>query len=473
MNVVLIGPSGAGKGTQAENLATKFGLRHVATGDLFREDLINQTPLGMLVKKYIERGELVPDEVADAVIQANLCQTDPVQGVILDGYPRTQYQAQMLDELFVELGRTLDAAIYLNVSDEEIITNRIPGRITCKKCQRPFHKSANPFTSCPDGVCQGEHLYRREDDTSEHTSVRLKVFHRQIAPVVDYYQKTGRLIVLDGEGSIDHVTTVLTGAMEALAKREALRATREQSHQIQALKQVAPALSPDQATERSLDIVLLGAPGSGKGTQAQHLCLELQLPHIATGNLFRENLKNQTELGRLAKSFMDRGELVPDGVTEAMVRERLSQTDTKGGFILDGFPRTLPQAEALTDMMNSLKRRIDGVIYLKVSDEEIVKRLSGRWICHECQIPFHQIYQPFVSCPSGKCQGEHLYQRDDDKPETVRSRLKAFYRQTAPLIDYYAQAGLLIEVNGEGDVTEISQRMLAATQTLLRQSPLP
>jgi adenylate kinase len=468
MNLVLIGPSGAGKGTQAEKVATKFGMRHIATGDLFREDLENQTALGLLAQKYMDQGELVPDEVADAMVEASLRQTDPDQGVILDGFPRTFYQAQALDDLLITMDRTLDAAIYINVTDNEILTERIPGRLTCKSCQRPFHEKYNPFISCPDHSCAGEHLYRREDDTSEHTVTRLKIFHRQTASVVEYYQSTGKLIIIDGQGSIEQVNQTLTKAMEALVTRGALRATRQATGEIQALKKVSPALSPEQVTELSLDIVLLGAPGTGKGTQAQQLCRQLNLTHIATGDLFRENLNNQTELGKLAKTFMDRGELVPDDVTEAMVRDRLDRPDTRHGFVLDGFPRTLSQAEALTDILNSLNRRLDGVIYFKASDEEIVSRLSGRLICRECQAPFHKIYNPFQSCPHGKCHGEYLYQRDDDKEKTIRARLKTFHRQTAPLIDYYRKAGLLIEIDGEGELWEVTARVLTAAQSLIQ-----
>lgn len=226
------------------------------------------------------------------------------------------------------------------------------------------------------------------------------------------------------------------------------------------------ALASAEITPPSLDIILLGAPGSGKGTQAEQLCQTLGLTHVASGDLFRENLKNQTELGKLAKTYMDRGELVPDDVTEAMVRERLSRPDTRQGFVLDGFPRTLPQAEALTAMMAEMERRIAGVLYIKVSDEEIVKRLSGRIICRECQTPFHKVFNPFKQCPFGKCQGEYLYQRDDDNPNTVRARLQTYHRQTAPLIDYYKAAGLLVEIEGEGDVAQITARVLAAARQL-------
>jgi adenylate kinase len=215
-----------------------------------------------------------------------------------------------------------------------------------------------------------------------------------------------------------------------------------------------------------MNIILFGPPGSGKGTQAEYICKKLSLPHIATGDIFRENLNQKTELGNLAKTYMDRGELVPDDVTNAMVRDRLDRPDAAEGFVLDGFPRTLPQAEALAEIMTGLDRKINGVLYIKVSDEEVVNRLSGRVICRECQTPFHKIFNPFQTCPFDKCTGEHLYQRDDDKPETVKARLETYHTQTAPVLDYYKQAGLMIEINGEGSVKEITQQILQAITQL-------
>lgn len=223
----------------------------------------------------------------------------------------------------------------------------------------------------------------------------------------------------------------------------------------------------NQAIHYHLNLVLLGPPGSGKGTQAQHLCQQFEIKHISTGDLFRENLKNGTPLGQLAKSFMDRGELVPDDVTANMVRERLSRPDIQRGFLLDGFPRTLAQAEALSHLLVDLNQRLHGVIHFKVSDEEIVARLTGRLLCRECQLPFHRTFHPFTTCPHNKCQGEFLCQREDDKEETIRARLEVYHRQTAPLIDYYANVGLLCDVDGEGEFAEVTHRVLANACNLL------
>jgi adenylate kinase len=209
-----------------------------------------------------------------------------------------------------------------------------------------------------------------------------------------------------------------------------------------------------------MNLILFGAPGTGKGTQAEFLQAKLGLTHIATGDLFRHHLKNCTRLGLAAQEYMNRGQLVPDEVTIDMVRERMQQPDIKQGVLFDGFPRTLPQAEALTKQMSELRLKIDGVIHLDVPTEEIVTRLSGRLICKECQAPFHTVYNPFKTCPELKCHGEYLYQRDDDGPETVRERLEVFYKQTRPLIEYYQKAGLLHTVSGLGEIDEVKQAIL-------------
>ena len=214
-----------------------------------------------------------------------------------------------------------------------------------------------------------------------------------------------------------------------------------------------------------MNIVLLGGPGSGKGTQAQELSAKLKLAHIASGDLFRDNFRRATELGQLAKSYMDRGELVPDDVTEGMVEERLARPDARDGFILDGFPRTLPQAHALGEMLDRLHRQLSGVLCINVSDDAIVSRLSGRLICRNCQAPYHSVFNPPKSADTcDQCGGE-LYQRADDNAATVRARLATFHAQTEPLIEYYRGAGLLHEINGEGDIAVVSARSLAAVKT--------
>lgn len=209
-------------------------------------------------------------------------------------------------------------------------------------------------------------------------------------------------------------------------------------------------------------IILLGPPGSGKGTQAARVGESLNLPHVASGDLFRHNLTNETELGLEAKVYIGRGDLVPDDITIAMVLDRLNQPDCAKGALLDGFPRTLAQAEALDKALAAQGRKVSIVPLIAVPDEVVVNRLSGRMICRECQTPFHKIYNPFQTCPYDRCQGEYLYQRDDDKPETVRSRLKVYWEQTSPLIDYYRERGVLVEVNGDQPMDAVEADLRAA-----------
>lgn len=216
-------------------------------------------------------------------------------------------------------------------------------------------------------------------------------------------------------------------------------------------------------------IIFLGAPGAGKGTQAANVARELGLAHIATGDLFRQALEKGTKLGIKAKSYMERGELVPNQLTIAMVSERLSAPDSRRGAILDGFPRNLEQAEALNKTLAGQGKTVDKVIYIKVSQEELIKRLSGRWLCRQCQTPYHITdAPPKVGGKCDQCGGE-LYQRPDDSKESIKKRLRVYFAETTPLIDYYARAGKLVEVDGEGEVAEVAKRIISAVNGALIQ----
>jgi adenylate kinase len=211
-------------------------------------------------------------------------------------------------------------------------------------------------------------------------------------------------------------------------------------------------------------IVLLGAPGAGKGTQADVLTQKLKLAHIASGDLFRKALSEGTELGLQAKAYMEKGQLVPNEITIKMVLERIKAPDCKDGIILDGFPRNVEQAKALDEALKKQNKVIDKAVYIKVSEEELLKRLTGRWICRKCQTPYHEITNPpKVVGVCDKCGGE-LYQRADDNTETIKKRLQVFFAETMPLIDYYSKAGKLLEVQGEGTVEQISNRIISGLQ---------
>ena len=204
-----------------------------------------------------------------------------------------------------------------------------------------------------------------------------------------------------------------------------------------------------------MKIIMLGAPGAGKGTQAKQIAAKYEIPHISTGDIFRANIKEGTELGKKAKAFMDKGELVPDELTCDLVVDRISKPDAAKGYVLDGFPRTIPQAEALTKALEARGEKIDYAINVEVPDENIVHRMGGRRACVGCGATYHLVYAPTKT--EGICDvcGKELILRDDDKPETVQKRLNVYHEQTQPLIDYYTKAGILKTVDGTVDINDV------------------
>lgn len=208
-------------------------------------------------------------------------------------------------------------------------------------------------------------------------------------------------------------------------------------------------------------IIILGAPGAGKGTQAEILSREMNLPRIASGDLFRQALEKKSELGLLAKSYMEEGRLVPDEIAIRIVLGRISLPDCASGCLFDGFPRTLEQAEALDRALAEQGESIAKAIYIQVTKEEFLKRLSGRWLCRNCQTPYHLVTSPpKVQGKCDKCGGE-LYQRPDDNEETVRERFRIFFAQTAPILDYYRKQNKLIEVNGNLGIQEVAREVIS------------
>jgi len=209
-------------------------------------------------------------------------------------------------------------------------------------------------------------------------------------------------------------------------------------------------------------LILVGPPGAGKGTQAVHLSAHFAIPHISTGDIFRANIKGETELGKLAKSYMDAGNLVPDSVTNEMLKDRLTHSDTDNGFLLDGYPRNIGQAEFLADVLAEKSTPLDCVLELSIPNEEIIKRLSGRRTCRNCGASSHTIFEaPKIEGVCDNCGGE-LYQREDDKEEVVANRLNVYKEQTEPIIEFYRNLGLLKVISAVGDVSEISAAAIEA-----------
>ncbi len=209
-----------------------------------------------------------------------------------------------------------------------------------------------------------------------------------------------------------------------------------------------------------MNIILMGLPGAGKGTQASEIVKKFPIPHISTGDMFRKAIKDETDLGKEAKSYMDRGELVPDEVTVGIVKERISEDDAKKGFLLDGFPRTIEQAEALNNIMSELDREIDAVINIEVPEEELMNRLTGRRICEKCGTTYHLVFNP--PKVEGICDidGGKLYQREDDNPETVSNRLSVNVKQSKPILEYYDEKSILKNIDGSKDIDEVTNDVI-------------
>lgn len=210
-----------------------------------------------------------------------------------------------------------------------------------------------------------------------------------------------------------------------------------------------------------MKLIMLGAPGAGKGTQAKKIAEKYQIPHISTGDIFRANIKGGTELGMKAKSYMDQGGLVPDDITIGMLLNRIHEADCADGYVLDGFPRTIPQAESLTKALSEMGESMDYAVDVDVPDENIVSRMAGRRACLACGATYHIVYNPPKQ--EGVCDvcGEKLVLRDDDKPETVQKRLGVYHEQTQPLIEYYGKAGILVTVDGTKDLNEVFKDIVA------------
>ncbi|PTE71795.1 adenylate kinase [Staphylococcus epidermidis] len=209
-----------------------------------------------------------------------------------------------------------------------------------------------------------------------------------------------------------------------------------------------------------MNIILMGLPGAGKGTQASEIVKKFPIPHISTGDMFRKAIKDETDLGKEAKSYMDRGELVPDEVTVGIVKERISEDDAKKGFLLDGFPRTIDQAESLSQIMSELDREIDAVINIEVPEEELINRLTGRRICEKCGTTYHLVFNPPKVDGICDIDGGKLYQREDDNPETVSNRLSVNVKQSKPILEYYNNKGVLKNIDGSKDIDEVTNDVI-------------
>ncbi len=441
MNIAIIGPNWAGKTTCSKKIAKEFGLVRFSLGQMIKKSIHDHTFLGIMTRPYALRGNFVPDEVANAALEEKVTSNPEARGFVFDGFPCTLYQAIYMIDLLQKEGSKLDGVVFMKATPD----------VTYARAME--HKNSNgQIEKTPEGII-----------------ARINNYKSVAESILRLFAHSTSFLIVDAERPEDEVYSQIQKFIKDVEdktfKPEPIEKTESQIDQFLATYH----LSEKTPVTSHLNLVLMGPPGCGKGTHAAPLSEYLAVPAIATGNLFREHLKNKTPLGAIAGAFINLGRLVPDDVTAAIVKNRLNDNDAMHGFILDGFPRTVPQADALDTILTVSSRSLDGVIYINVPDDVIIKRIAGRRFCPKCQNTYHVVFnQPKVE---GICDkdGEKLITREDDKQETVIKRLDAYRQQTLPVIEHYRQRGLLQEIQGDATLDVVSSRIMECCNNLLRK----
>ena len=320
LNIALFGPPGAGKGTQSKKLLEKYNLTYISTGDMLRKEISEGSPLGLEAKSIIASGGLVSDELIVRIIEKTIRTNSSSKGILFDGFPRTTVQAYILEGLLLKLNSSLDCMVSLAVPDEELI-NRLLLRA----------KTSG-----------------RSDDTLEVIKVRLKEYENKTKPVADFYAKKNKYFPVNGVGDIDQIFENIVDTIEQNRKKE------------------------------FTNIVILGKPGSGKGTQGKFLADKHNLVYISTGAMLRQEVEKDSEIGRIAKPYMDKGQIVPDEIPIKLIEDKIESNPNADGFIFKGFPRTIVQAYILDGLLEREEMQLSGMIEMRLSTLEAVKRLSSR-----------------------------------------------------------------------------------------------
>ena len=387
LNIALFGPPGAGKGTQSDWLIKKYNLTYISTGEILRDEIAKETPLGKQAKDIIEKGGLASDELIVQIIENRITKKTETNGFLFDGFPRTTVQCYILDGLLMKMNTSLTCMLSLEVPDDEVV-RRLKSRAK---------------------------IGNRKDDNDDVIQNRLAEYYSKTVPVAKYYQDKNICFSIDGIGSIEEVQARLETAVQKSLEN------------------------------RWVNIVLFGYPGSGKGTQAKKMAEKYNLVYISTGKMLREQIKKDTEIGRIAKPYMDKGMIVPDEIAIKLIEEKIQTSPGSRGFIFKGFPRTIVQAYIVDGMLKKMNSSVTSAIELKVSPLEAMKRLGQR----------------------SKTDRSRLYDMDT---ETIVSRLEEYEQKTMLARNFYEKRNLLHVISAEGSEEEVFQRICKQVEINLREA---
>jgi adenylate kinase len=387
LNIALFGPPGAGKGTQSDWLIKKYNLTYISTGDILREEINSGTPLGIQAKNIIEKGGLVSDELIIQIIENRITKKTDTNGFLFDGFPRTTVQCYILDGLLMNMNTSLTCMLSLEVPDEELV-RRLRSRAQ---------------------------VSNRKDDSNDVIQYRLEEYYSKTVPVAKYYQDKGICFSIDGTGAIEDVQARLDIAVQKSLEN------------------------------RWVNLIVFGYPGSGKGTQAKKMAEKYNLVYISTGKMLRKEIKEDTEIGRIAKPYMDKGIIVPDEIAIKLIEEKIQASPGSRGFIFKGFPRTIVQAYIVDGMLKKMNSSVTSAIELQVSQLEAMKRLAQR----------------------SKTDRSRLYDMDT---ETIVSRLEEYEQKTMLARNFYNKRNLLHVVSGVGTEDEVFESICNQIDLTLRQA---
>ncbi|MEA3504439.1 MAG: adenylate kinase [Bacteroidota bacterium] len=385
LNIALFGPPGAGKGTQSKLLIEKYNLTYISTGDILRQELADGTELGKEADKIISKGGLASDEIIVQIIEKKIQMHPNSNGILFDGFPRTLVQAYILEGLLLKMNTSLSCMLSLQVPEEQLIERLVErGKIS-----------------------------GRADDNMQVIKTRLNEYHTKTETVANFYEERNKLYNIEGVGKIKDIHNSLTTAINATIQ------------------------------DKWLNVVILGPPGAGKGTQGRYLAKKYNLYYISTGSKLRKEIENGTELGKIAKPYMERGEIVPDEVAIKLIEKEIKKHPNVNGYVFKGFPRTLVQAYILDGLLRRINSSVSVCMELKVSTLNSIKRLSAR----------------------GNTEKGRSYDKSTD---LIVSRLEEFEQRTLPAINYYKKMDKLISIDGIGTKEEIYSRLSESAEDALK-----